>query len=408
MGIDIFTVLITISAVILLLGLQLVFFWSQDRRSSWLGWWAALYLGGGIGTACSIFRDVAPDIGIAAANVAIIAAFGCGWQGTRAFERRKPRLELVIAGVVGWMLLCNWPYFMTTLPLRVVVSSIIICGFCLLAAYELWRGRAERLPSRMMAMTCLVSLGLIMALRIPMLNLLHFPLGGRIPEATSVGVFNLIILAHASSVVLLMISMSKERLELEQRGYALSDPLTGLLNRRAFQEQSKSIVRCTEFGTEPVSILVLDLDNFKAINDRFGHAAGDRVLLNFAEVAKSSVRPTDFVYRMGGEEFCCLLPDATQEQALQVAERIRQGFEASVVDGRGTQIRSTVSIGVASSDQMGHDLDAMYGSADAAAYAAKASGRNRSVVASSAMGLSPLGEAAGVGKVRRKTRQNDT
>jgi diguanylate cyclase (GGDEF)-like protein len=206
--------------------------------------------------------------------------------------------------------------------------------------------------------------------------------------------------------MLLMVSMSKERLEYEQRGYALSDPLTGLSNRRAFQDQLKRMVRRRQFGTEPLGILVLDLDNFKAINDRFGHAAGDRVLASFAEVARNSMRPTDCIYRIGGEEFCCLLPDATQEQALQVAERIRQAFEASVVDWRGTQIRCTVSIGVASSDQMGHDLDAMYGSADAAVYAAKARGRNRSVVAGSAMGLWPLGGAAGVEQVRRKVKRN--
>jgi diguanylate cyclase (GGDEF)-like protein len=127
------------------------------------------------------------------------------------------------------------------------------------------------------------------------------------------------------------------------------------------------------------------------------------VLVSFAEIARNSMRPTDFIYRIGGEEFCCILPDATQEQALQVAERIRRAFEASAVDWHGIQIRSTISIGVASSDQMGHDLDAMYGSADAAVYAAKARGRNRSVVAGSAAGLWPLSELTSAPKIREKS-----
>jgi diguanylate cyclase (GGDEF)-like protein len=126
---------------------------------------------------------------------------------------------------------------------------------------------------------------------------------------------------------------------------------------------------------EPVSALMFDLDHFKSINDRFGHAIGDKALHVFAVTASVSTRTTDIVGRFGGEEFVALLPGSIADAKL-VGERIRRAFEAAGVTVAGCDLHATVSIGAACG-QPGTDIVALLAAADAALYRAKANGRNR-------------------------------
>ena len=126
--------------------------------------------------------------------------------------------------------------------------------------------------------------------------------------------------------------------------------------------------------------MFLDLDHFKSFNDRFGHSGGDEVLMRFVAVVQDNIRPTDFLFRIGGEEFCCLLPDTRTDQAYRSAERIRRQFENASIDVAGTPVKATVSIGIASTETFGYDLDTLMRRADMAVYAAKRQGRNRVVV----------------------------
>ncbi len=164
------------------------------------------------------------------------------------------------------------------------------------------------------------------------------------------------------------------------RKVATTDHLTGLFNRRAFIETANEMsARQGERG-EPVTMLMFDLDKFKSINDRFGHGVGDSALRVFAKVASSSIRATDVIGRLGGEEFAALIPEET-DGALQVAERLRLAFQEAGVTIDGHAIGATVSIGVATSFAAVPDLDALLLRADAALYAAKNGGRNRHHVA---------------------------
>ena len=124
--------------------------------------------------------------------------------------------------------------------------------------------------------------------------------------------------------------------------------------------------------------MFLDLDHFKALNDRFGHSGGDDVLMSFVELVNASIRPTDFLFRIGGEEFCCLLPHTSTEQAHRVAERIRHQFEMTMIDVAGTPVKATVSLGIASTEAFGYELDTLMRRADMAVYAAKRAGRTGS------------------------------
>jgi diguanylate cyclase (GGDEF)-like protein len=197
----------------------------------------------------------------------------------------------------------------------------------------------------------------------------------------SIGAFNLTVIAHTLLLVVLFVALSKERLEFEQRTKAQTDPLTGALNRRAFMARGERLVSRHRHEGAPLSVLFLDLDHFKSLNDRFGHAGGDDVLTCFVGLVNSCIRPTDFLFRIGGEEFCCLLPHTGTAQAYRIAERIRHQVETASVIITGMPVKATVSIGIASTDVSGYDLDVLIRRADSAVYAAKRAGRNRVVTA---------------------------
>ena len=226
------------------------------------------------------------------------------------------------------------------------------------------------------------SLTLFFALRIPLMGLLPFPFGSLPMQPGWLGAFNLILFGHTFVLVVLVVAMSKERLELDQRTKAQTDPLTGALNRRAFMARGERLIARHRHEDATLALLFLDLDHFKALNDRFGHSGGDDVLTCFVGLVNSCIRPTDFLFRMGGEEFCCLLPYTAADQARRVAERIRQQVEAASVIVAGLPAKATVSIGIASTDEFGYDLDTLIRHADSAVYAAKRAGRNRVEVSS--------------------------
>ncbi|HSK19114.1 MAG TPA: GGDEF domain-containing protein [Longimicrobiales bacterium] len=165
------------------------------------------------------------------------------------------------------------------------------------------------------------------------------------------------------------------------RETAARDPLTQLRNRRAFDEVfTAETVRFARYG-RPLSLLVIDLDHFKSINDQFGHEAGDDVLCRTARIIEASIRDIDTAARFGGEEFVVLLPETDIASALDVAERIRATVAASDIDFRGRPVPVRASIGVsACPDRVALPAD-LVRSADAALYQAKAEGRNRVVAA---------------------------
>jgi diguanylate cyclase (GGDEF)-like protein len=184
------------------------------------------------------------------------------------------------------------------------------------------------------------------------------------------------------SIAFILLAMAKERTELRHRTAAMIDPLTGISNRRAFLQGAGQIAKRHMGHPKPTAVLLVDLDHFKSINDRFGHATGDRVLEIFAETARQSIRTTDLVGRLGGEEFAVLLPDLARDKALFVAEKLRASFEEASQQVDGEMIGCTVSIGIAFTDGPVLEIPGMLAQADQALYFAKERGRNRVEVAS--------------------------
>lgn len=168
--------------------------------------------------------------------------------------------------------------------------------------------------------------------------------------------------------------------ELELRQLATTDGLTGALTRRAFKEDARKFVAQAKRHRTKLSAVAFDLDHFKKINDTYGHAAGDKVLVAACKAAGVQLRASDLLGRMGGEEFALLLPDTDTNAALAVAEKLRIAFRAQTFPGSKPPISFTASFGVATLDPDSDDIDSLLVKADEALYEAKGAGRNRSVV----------------------------
>lgn len=166
-------------------------------------------------------------------------------------------------------------------------------------------------------------------------------------------------------------------LEAELRTLATTDPLTGALNRRSFTEQAAAeLARAHRYGT-PLSMLSLDIDYFKNINDSYGHQAGDEVLKALVKTCHATLRGTDIFARMGGEEFSAILPETPLEDAWISAERLRVAVEECSVPAREEVVNFTVSVGLSEIRGNEDDLDRLMRQTDRALYRAKEAGRNR-------------------------------
>lgn len=182
----------------------------------------------------------------------------------------------------------------------------------------------------------------------------------------------IVVIASMTGIGALSLALNQGRLARHHRRDALTDPLTGLLNRRALFDMH---------GNVPVgaftAVVVFDLDNFKAINDEYGHAAGDEVLKVFAGELAGNLRQADVAARMGGEEFALVLKRTLPETVEEAAERIRTAFATRLIETENGSLNCTVSAGFAFGSKEGLSFDKVLSAADKALYDAKRGGRNR-------------------------------
>jgi diguanylate cyclase (GGDEF)-like protein len=252
-----------------------------------------------------------------------------------------------------------------------VLSSFIIALYAFLTAFELRRERRRRLAD------------LWLSVAIPCLHAAVFLAPAAavvlVPSAvTADGLFAMLAFETVIYVVgtaFVVVVVAKEHVALVHKTAAMTDLLTGLFNRRAFLESANRIIAQRGRKSHPVSVLLFDLDKFKSINDRFGHAVGDDALKVFAATASANVRSSDVVGRLGGEEFACIIPGNAAEAGL-VAERLRVAFQAAGVVIAGHEMGATVSTGVATAIAP-CEIEPLLARADAALYRAKHNGRNR-------------------------------
>jgi diguanylate cyclase (GGDEF)-like protein len=378
MTVDVSTLFLVTIYVETILGLLLLFVWVQNVAITAVAWWGAAHLLRATSILLFGFYGTVPDIlSIDLANVALLSSFAVTWSGARAFDGRPVLPFYALYGAFVWICLthiaavAHWP------DLRALVAAGIIAGYTWMAAWEFWRARSEMLVSRWPTIFMFFAYGALFLLRTPLVTILPWSPTNQVFGSIWLTVISSEALLFTISVAFLLLAMAKERAEQQHKTAALFDPLTGVLNRRGFLAECERLVRSRLIGATPSAVLLLDLDHFKSINDRYGHAAGDAVLRQFAKTAGSMIRPTDLIGRFGGEEFVIVLANVGGERAMAVAERIRAAFTQESVVEDGQLIAATVSIGVAPCSLPKFDIASLLEQADRALYRAKDFGRNR-------------------------------
>jgi len=362
---------------------------------------------------------------IAFSSVALIATLFVGWLGARQDSfllNWSVGLILVVAGVISYGMLvdaystnlhmaaftptlvgfafiyagsgqfCGRPMLARNIALltAVLVTFMVapsllgwsgvgaICanfGLALLMAlsgHQFWAARAEA-P---VAMTANAVLYWIAAVSFVLCSLVLIAGGQWVltsrPENWAEELNAIVAIVGLTGIGAISLTLNQSRLTRHHRDQARTDSLTGLLNRGAlFDAVGDSQL---DAGA---AVIMFDLDHFKTINDRFGHAAGDAVLETFGRLVQGGIRGGDLAARLGGEEFCVVLRDLSKQSAAAVAERIRSSFAASASKAMRGMHETTVSAGVAISGLDGEPFEAVLRRADEALYAAKTGGRNR-------------------------------
>ncbi len=375
MSLDTTTLLTVATFVTGLLGVFILMCWVQERGTRALAWWGAAYLLGGSAVGLWNASDLSAPHLPPAPNALLFIACGMIWNGARLFHGRDIHTVGLFAGALAWVGATQVTQFDESGSCRIVFSSVVIAIYAFLTAFELGRERRHALPKPWFSSMLPLLHGVVFLSPIPLTLLApqSAPLDGWIP------LFALQTLLYVIGTAFIVIIMSKERTALCHKTDAMTDPLTGVHNRRGFFEIGHQLMQRLGRTDGAVSVLAFDLDQFKAINDRFGHAVGDDVLQLFAVTARNNTRATDVLGRLGGEEFAVIMPGGAAE-ALMVGERLRAAFAsaAGVVSGRC--LDATVSIGAVTA-RAPADIIAMLHRADDALYEAKAGGRNRIVLA---------------------------
>ncbi len=402
MTLDVNTLFVVTIYVEAILGLLMLFAWIQDTAISALAWWGFAHLLRAASITLLGMYGTAPElVTIDLANALLFTAFATTWTGARVFDGRPAEPVYLVIGAVVWLLICRLPIMVDFAGLRVLAAAVIITSYAWLTAFEIWRGRGEPLLSRWPAIFMLFGYGALFLLRVPLAAMLPWArIDGDLSRSVWLTAISFQALLLTISVAFVLLAMAKGRTELRHRTAAMVDPLTGIANRRSFLHEAGLLAKRHSVDPRPTAVLLIDLDHFKSINDRFGHAVGDRVLEIFTASARAVLRTTDLIGRLGGEEFAAVLADISREKALLAAERIRESFAdaAQYVDDR--PVGATVSIGLAYCESPVLDVSGLLAEADQALYHAKERGRNRVEVATLSRGI-PHRDAVAVARIAR-------
>lgn len=370
---DQITLLAAISLSSGALALTLLLTWLGSRSETFLVSWAAgmafivggVLLFGGLGGAYS------PTLQFLS-FVLLVTGFGPVYAGAEQFRTGRASWILIVIVTFGWLVATAIAFLMGYSGIGTAIANLAIAAWLALTARQYWLARREA-PLPLIANTVLYA-ATSLSFLLCGLVLLHgreFVLYGR-PENWAEDINAFAVIIAVTGIGAISLALSQTRNARRHRHEARTDSLSGLLNRRFLFEK---------FGDAPVTpgtaVVVLDLDHFKSINDRFGHAAGDLVLRRFSTIVTDAIGDTATAARLGGEEFCIVLPATAPSEATRLAELIRSRLAAEKIELDKISIRATVSAGITMCLGEAETLDMLLSRADDALYRAKNEGRNR-------------------------------
>jgi len=382
MNLDVGTLSVVTAFVTTLLGALLVFAGMQNRSIRAPMWWGSAHIVGAAGLGLVSSADASPDfVAVDLANALVLLGYGLTWAGARLFDGRKVQPVVVVFAPVLWLLACRIPSIAEDPNLRHLLVSAMLAMLAAATAEEFWRGRNEPLMSRWPTVIVLLAYAAALLARIPTTYYSHVlddhSLNHSLMSGISFALLAFGTLLFTVVIAFLQLNMTKERTELQHKIASLIDPLSGVANRRAFLDGSSALFRQQAVDHEPLAVFLFDLDRFKEINDKMGHAVGDKVLQCFAAAATKTLGSDVLFGRIGGEEFAAILQVGDLGEAFAIADRVRRNFAETAARFRGSDLSPTVSVGVTLGVDDTFGVDALLAGADQALYRAKALGRNR-------------------------------
>ncbi|MBQ8103763.1 MAG: diguanylate cyclase [Afipia sp.] len=372
MFLDQLSVLVAIGFSSASLGMTFLMMWAIGRSETHLLIWAtglALIVAGVI-----VFSAVVENYSsglLLTSFLFLIGGFGFLHAGCARFCTGQTNWVSTAVAVALALIPTSIAFALGYSGIGTMIGNIAIGALLMLIARHYWLARAEsRLLMTANAICCVATAASFIACGYALAVQGQIILTSR-PANWAEEINSIMAIAGLTGIGALSLTLNQMRIANRHKSDAMRDALTGLLNRRALFDGRMGIAPS---GT---AVVMMDLDYFKTINDRFGHDSGDRILMAFADVIHSNIRANDLAARMGGEEFCIIMPDAGPKASATVADRIRTQIEATTVQTENGPVRATVSAGIAVRSVEPETLQALLSRADAALYEAKASGRNR-------------------------------
>lgn len=372
------TLLLVSMMISVTLGISMGLVARRERRDGMVWWSCGMVLVVLVHPLFGLRGQISDWLSVALGNVVMISIFAFFAEGLSEFQHRVPRRVLIWAPValmaLAQLLLRNEPVTRGLLVLLLMAFQVAVMLGLMLVQRRQTVGRGQYF----------VMAGLALIIAAMLLRLGAFMFGAiNLSETTaSTPTHALSVLALTLTIVLMatgLVLMTKERADALNRTLALQDELTGMPNRRAIHKLLEQQLALARRHGQPLSLLIVDVDHFKQINDHYGHLSGDLALREMADRLHRRLRAQDIAGRWGGEEFIVILPGTGIEGARALAETLRHAAEQAelrALDGR--VIHFTVSIGLHVLDPAGgNERDDMIAAADRALYLAKQNGRNR-------------------------------
>ncbi|OWV89526.1 diguanylate cyclase [Rhizobium sp. R635] len=373
MLLDLRTIYFIVAVSCFVLGILQLAAYATGRFERWPLWWGLSNLFVGVGSFLVALRNFVPyAVSVDGGNVVTIAGYMLMFFAVRIFSGR------VLDQRIFWLAI-----FLVSVPVLLIVSDpsavsarllyvSVICCFCDLAVAREAMSivRREKLYSAGLLVGLYVCTAMIFAVR--SILAATGDIGGPDPFGGS-AVHSWMAVSAVAFVMLrsmAMVLMAAERSRNQLMELAHHDPLTGALNRGGLAQHVPAFV------SQPISLLIIDIDHFKQLNDRHGHAAGDEILRLFADVSRGIMRSGDLLARQGGDEFLAVLKNVSREDAVAIAERLRLDFAAAVMQRPDLAVFPTLSVGVAARES-GGEFERLVHKADEALYRSKREGRNR-------------------------------
>lgn len=332
-------------------------------------------------------------LSILVANAVMLMSYAITVRALRLLLGAPSRQRLVTAAsVAGWLAIAWFAWVMPDFQLRVLCASLAILVDLALMIAPLCDGlrKGGSAARRMLLATLAVAVAMVLwhnaepllssrpatgLLASTLINVIYMMFSAMQPLFTSIG----------------FLLLYNETMQAELKSLARIDPLTGVNNRRALVEATERALEAAAADGRPLGVLMLDADHFKAVNDRFGHSGGDKVLLSLVAHIQRVLGRDDVLGRIGGEEFVVLSPGGGMRRTLALGERIRAAIKGMRLEFDGHVVEMTVSVGVTAAVPGENDVAVLLQRADAALYAAKRAGRDRVVAID---GIAPTGMPA--------------